>query len=140
MAIVSAVVRYNLICGCCSRFLHPVVLETASCTLAISRVFDLQQIVSFPDVVSKSVHHGNGMRELSFCLDCVVQITVNERRPELFHNAFSREVSPRTQSLHSTFQRTAVNHSFRCTDQMLICLCFVTSEPNAFEPCRFSVC
>ena len=46
---------------------------------------------------SNSVHHCNGIRELRFCLDCVVQIEVlHEKRLELFHDAFSRELGPRT--------------------------------------------
>ena len=56
------------------------------------------QLISFFST-SSCVRHCNGTRELSFCLDCVVQIEpiLHERRPELFHNSFSRELDPRTQ-------------------------------------------
>ena len=48
---------------------------------------------------SNSVHYCKGIRELRFCLDCDVQIELilHEKRPELFHDIFFRELGPRTQ-------------------------------------------
>ena len=94
---------------------------------------------------SDSVRRCDGIRELSFCLDCIVQVklVLDERQPELFHGKFSRELGPRAQICiwpHSSslfVKQGSLFLPFRCTDRR-ISVRFVLRSPALGASARTS--
>ena len=76
---------------------HGFGVDPDACSESCTQPILLFTFFFFPS--SNSVHYCNGIRELRFCLDCVVQIELilHERHRELFHDVFSRELGSRTQ-------------------------------------------